>query len=171
MLQTATLTPLAKAWSISLWHLTAEWLNLYPNKRKWHHKWYARHFWSVLVHVAHSKIEIKTLAVLLASPLGYKFKLCLLEYITYIGALTINLSFWLSWFLDKVLEVSMTRGHEFESQPPLIYCGIFSPRYEDVCAASTHLAQMTLVWVGVLEYITYHGTSTISLIFWLCYIL
>ena len=42
----------------------------------------------------------------------------MLEYITYPVVLTINLSFWLSWSLNMVLEASVTRGHGFESQPP-----------------------------------------------------
>ena len=43
-----------------------------------------------------------------------------LEYITYPGALTISLGFWLRWFIDMVLEANVRRGHRFESQPTLI---------------------------------------------------
>ena len=34
------------------------------------------------------------------------------EYITYSGALTIILSFWLSWFIDMVSEARVTRSHD-----------------------------------------------------------
>ena len=40
--------------------------------------------------------------------------LYMLEYITYPGASTISLSFWLSWSLDMVSEANV-RGHGFES--------------------------------------------------------
>ena len=47
----------------------------------------------------------------------------MLEYVTYLGAAIISLIFWLSF--DMVSEASVTRGHRFESQPPLIQSGKF----------------------------------------------
>ena len=40
----------------------------------------------------------------------------MLDYITYFGASTTSLNFWLNWFLDLVSEANVTRGHEFKSQ-------------------------------------------------------
>ena len=68
----------------------------------------------------------------------------LLEYITYPGTSTINLNFWLSWFLDTVSEAGVTRGHGFKSQPPLIKVEYSAPGMT-AYVASTLLVQRTLV--------------------------
>ena len=79
----------------------------------------------------------------------------LLEYIIYHGASTISVSFWLSWFLDMVSEASVTRGHGFESQPPLIYNGIFSTTYEEgMCCIHTSIPKGSRIRVRVRVYKT-----------------
>ena len=65
------------------------------------------------------------------------------------------------------IRATVTRGHGFKSQPPLIWSGIFSTGYEeDLCRIHT-FSPKSLVWRGVLGYITYHETSTINISFWL----
>ena len=62
----------------------------------------------------------------------------LLDYITYPGASTINLSFWLNWFLDKVSDATETRSYEFEiSTTPHLKVEFSAPGMRRACVAST----------------------------------
>ena len=88
--------------------------------------------------------------------LGILKHILLLEYITYLKASTINLSFWLSWFLYIVLELAWQEITSLNLNYPSFKVEYSAPDMSRVYVNSTLLAQRVRISTTPdLKYITY----------------